>query len=270
MTEDSNVAAPVFIADTCIGGLSVLKSLWASGTAGHAIFLADYAVNPLGVKSDSDIAEVVDRWMGIAGEYGDTLLTACNTLSIRYHQMRDSAAPASSAMRSLTMVDCLEAMANDEAARLANSKVLVVGTAFTASQALYPNILGAAAPGVCVDSVAATELERRIARFEPWSSSDESVLTTALRQAIEQAEIAVLACTCFPMAVEELQSVFPEVVFLDPGAYCPTVMPKRGMVEDRKLTIRVTGDVVEASQVSAFAKSYLGAAAVVSCQGDPP
>ncbi len=50
---------PVFIADTCIGGLSVVKSLWDSGSASDAIYLADYAINPLGVKNDSAIEDVI-------------------------------------------------------------------------------------------------------------------------------------------------------------------------------------------------------------------
>lgn len=43
MTE----SRPVFIADSCIGDLSVVKSLWDAGNASDAVFLADYAINPL-------------------------------------------------------------------------------------------------------------------------------------------------------------------------------------------------------------------------------
>ena len=59
---------PVFIADSCIGGLSVVRSLWDAGEAGNAIFLADYAINPLGVKSDPEIADVVERWLRLADD----------------------------------------------------------------------------------------------------------------------------------------------------------------------------------------------------------
>ena len=48
-----NESRPVFIADSCIGGLSVVKSLWNAGDASDAVFLADYAINPLGVKSET-------------------------------------------------------------------------------------------------------------------------------------------------------------------------------------------------------------------------
>ena len=67
---------PVFIADTCIGGLSVVKSMWGSGYAGDAIFMADYEINPLGVKSDSAIADVVNKWLRLAAENSETLVIA--------------------------------------------------------------------------------------------------------------------------------------------------------------------------------------------------
>ena len=256
--------SPVFIADSCIGGLSVVKSLWNSGSAGNAVFLADYAINPLGLKSDSDIADVVDRWLTLAEEHAETLIIACNTLSIRYHQLLRSEVPLSGLKRIVSMVDCFEAMVKIEADRLAGRKVLVVGTEFTASQALYPDILNAALPGVRIDTVAATELERKVARFEPWDSEGNSVLTNDLRQAIENTDIAVLACTCFPMVTTELESLFPAVIFLDPGAYCSGFLKEGDSAQDRKLHITVTGEVVATTRVIEFAESYLNKGCIVS------
>jgi len=248
---------PVFIADTCIGGLSVVKSMWNSGGAGDAVFLADYAINPLGVKSDSAIADVVNRWLGLAAEHSDTLVIACNTLSIRYHQLLRSDASLSGLKRIISMVDCFEAMVEIEADRLANGKVLVVGTEFTASQRLYPDILCGAFPGIDTDTVSATELERKIARFQPWNSAGESVLSMELRQAIENTDIAVLACTCFPLVRAELESLFPSVIFLDPATYCSGLLNESSIAQHRQLRIKVTGDVVSAIRVTEFAKSYL-------------
>lgn len=252
---------PVFIADTCIGGLSVVKSLWNSGTACDAFFMADYVVNPLGLKSDAAIADVANRWLVLAEQQSDTLVVACNTLSIRYSQLLGSQALQCGLTRIVTMVDCLEAMANIEADLLANRKVLVIGTAFTASQPLYPEILSAAAPGIRIDTVAATRLERKIARFEHWSSKE--VFTGDLRQAIENTEIAVLACTCFPMVQAELASLFPGVTFLDPGAYCAGFLYEKASAQDRNLHIKVTGEVVSSARVTEFAESYLGSASIL-------
>jgi len=256
---------PVFIADSCIGGLSVVKSLWNAGDASDAVFLADYAINPIGVKSDSDIADVTDRWLKQAKEHSDTLVMACNTLSVRYHQLLRSKVPVSDLKHIVSMVDCFKAMVQAETARLANKKVLIIGTRYTAGQNLYPDILTAALPDVRINTVAATELERAIARLETWNSADESVLTGKLRRALDDTDVAVLACTCFPIVATELEFLFPAVTFLDPGAYCSGLLEKRATARHRKLHIKVTGDVVSAARTADFAKSHLDAGDIECC-----
>ena len=255
---------PVFVVDTCIGGLSVVKSMWNAGRADDAVFLADYAVNPLGLKSDSAIANVTNSWLRLAEEHSDTLVVACNTLSIRHHQLLRSEVPLSGLKHVVTMVDCFEAMVKVEVDRLANRKVLIIGTEFTVSQPVYSDVLSAALPGVRINSIAATDLERMIARFQPWEGRVNSVLASDLRQAIENTDIAVLACTCFPIVKAELESLFPGVIFLDPGAYCSGLLQESATAQSRKLHIKVTGNVVTGARVAEFAQSYLGNGAIVS------
>jgi len=254
---------PVFIADSCIGGLSVLKSMWNSGSASDAVFLADYEINPLGLKSDSAIADVVERWLGLAEECSDTLVVACNTLSIRYHQLLRPKALVSKLKHVVSMVDCFEVMVKIESDRLANRRVLIIGTEFTASQSIYTEILSAAFPGTRIDTIAATNLERKIARFQPWKSGEDSALTGDLEEAIKNTDIAVLACTCFPMVRTELESLYPEVIFLDPGAYCSGLLEESTVAQNGKLTIEVTGKVVSKARVTEFAKSYLDNGVIV-------
>jgi glutamate racemase len=155
-------------------------------------------------------------------------------------------------------------MAKAEAERLADRKVLIIGTAFTACQSVYPEIVRTAAPGAHVDSIAATELERAIARFESWESSGNAVLTGGLRRAVADTEVAVLACTCFALIRRELEALFPEVVFLDPGAYSAGLLNGNAANRVMDLQIAVTGDVVEPARVKAFAESYFGNACSVS------
>lgn len=248
---------PVFIADSCVGGLSVLKSIWDSGGTQDVVFLADYAVNPLGVKSDELIREVVFQWLEKAGEVADTLVIGCNTLSIRYDQLlrvtRFDAGPA----RVISMVDCFKAMVEKECEHLSHKRVLIIGTVFTASQDTYPELLQERCAGVEVKTIAATELERTIARLRPWSADDDSVLTQPLRAALAQADFAILACTCFPMARLELERQFPGVVFLDPGACCAPLLGGHSATQQRRLDLRVTGDVVPKASVAEFAAGYL-------------
>ncbi len=256
---------PVFIADSCIGGLSVVKSMWDSGIAADAVFMADYAVNPLGLKSDSAIADVIYRWLRLAEEHSDTLIIACNTLSVRYYQLLRSGRPVSGLSHIVSMVDCFETMVQMEADRLADRRVLVISTEYTASQRLYLDILCAAVPGVRTDTIAATALERAIARFESWDNADDTVLTSELRRAIGNADVAVLACTCFPMVTAELESLFQGITFLDPSAYCAGLLQASAATQDRKLRIKVTGETVLAARVADFAKSYLGEGDIECC-----
>ncbi|MGD9264569.1 MAG: aspartate/glutamate racemase family protein [Lysobacterales bacterium] len=252
------MATPVFFADTCVGGLSVLKSLWGAGMAGNAVFMADYVVNPLGIKSDAEIADVVQRWMGFAEEHAETLVIACNTLSIRYHELHRQTVPETGLGQVVSMVDCFKAMVRAEAGRLAGRKVLVIGTEFTATQDMYPALIKAGAPGAQVSTFGATELERRIARFEPLDGGGESVFDGDLQAAIAGVDFAVLACTCFPMVSSRLANLFPGVTFLDPGSYCADLLPRSNDTGDRKLRIEVTGSVVEQARVTKFAQTYLG------------
>jgi glutamate racemase len=263
--QDMATSAPVFVADTCICGLSVVKSLWDAGMAGNAVFMADYAVNPLGVKSDSEITAVVERWFGMAQRHSDTLVMACNTLSVHYRQLEQTSAEFTGLERAVSMVDCLEALARAEAGRLANRRVLVIGTEYTASQGVYPHVLGAGVPGVRVSTFGATDLERKIARFQPLENERYSAFDGELRAAIENADVAILACTCFPMVIDRFEALFPGVLFLDPGDYCSDLLGREKDSGARKLHLQVSGEVVSNSDVLKFARSYLGHDAEIAC-----
>ena len=241
-----------------------MKSLWDSGRARNAVFLADYAINPLGVKSDAAIADVVGSWLARAAQVSDTLIIACNTLSIRYHQLFDPGVPHAGLEYVVSMVDCFTAMVTAEADRMRGKRVLIIGTAFTASQNLYADILSELAPDVRVATVSATELERKIARFEPPNGRTDSSFTPGLRVALEDADIAVLACTCFPMVRAELDALFPDVLFLDPGAYCVSLVPEVDAGEGKQLLIEISGREVTEGRVIEYARAYLGVGSVDS------
>ena len=259
-----NASMPVFIIDTCIGGLSVIRSLHASGRVDDAVFVADYAVNPLGIKSTAEIADVVRRWLTMAEQYSDTAVIACNTLSVHYQQLQKTATWRSGLRQIVSMVDCFSTMVNSEADRLTDQNVLIIGTAFTAGQPVYADLLKEALPGIQVETVAATDLERRIARFEPATDADPLFSDPGLINAIETADVAILACTCFPLIRTELESRFPDVLFLDPGEFCGDLLTQGAPRRPTNLQIRVTGDVVAPTRVSEFAQAYLGDSCVIS------
>lgn len=236
----------------------MLKSLWRDGAAPNAVFLADYAINPLGVKSDAAIGEVVQSWLVQATGVSDTLVIACNTLSVRYRQLFGSATLPEGPAHILSMADCFEAMVRAQAGQLSGRRVLIIGTEFTAGQVLYAEMIESICPDATVCTVAATELERRIARFGTWDGATDASLTAELGKAIEETDVAILACTCFPMVRGELEALFPGVLFLDPGAYCAGLMPAHDATKNKTLSISVTGEEIGRARVAEFAESYLG------------
>ena len=256
----------VLVADSCVGGLSVIKSLWRTGHASNAVLLADYQINPLGLKDDATIADVARRWMSIASEQSSTLIMACNTLSIRYYRLRQCGTVLPAVDRVISMVDCFEALVQSRAGDLAGRKVLVIGTQYTARESVYPDILAAPVEGVSVSTIAATELEQQVARIRSWDGQSRSVLPPVLRDAIAESDVAVLACTCFPIVEAELQALFPDVVFLDPGKFCSAQLGRPASGRGRQLLVEVTGDTVSAAEAAAFARAYLGTG-TVRCRG---
>lgn len=207
------------------------------------------------MKPDATIAEVANTWLQRAVQRSETLVVGCNTLSIRYHQLHETEKSEPGLRQIISMVDCFKAMIEAEADRIKNSKVLIIGTSFTASQPLYPDLLTDAISGIDVSTVAATELERSVARFQRWD--EQEVITLDLRQALEGAGFAVLACTCFPIASPKLEILFPDVEFLDPGAYGARLLNFDHFTQNRKLDLKVTGEVVSQASVAGFAENYL-------------
>ena len=66
---------------TRVGGYTGLlprQKLTPAPHALHAEIVADYEVNPFGVKSENAIEEVVYKWCNLAEEHSDTLIIACN------------------------------------------------------------------------------------------------------------------------------------------------------------------------------------------------
>jgi hypothetical protein len=133
-------------------------------------------------------------------------------------------------------------MVQKKAADLAGRKILIIGTAFTASQGLYSEILRRAAPRASINTIAATDLERKIARFEPWEGPGDKSLTPDLRQAIKNTD----------------------VVFLDPGAWCPDLVKEETPAKYQKLSLEVTGTAVSEERMIEYASSYLEVGSVSS------
>ena len=101
----------VVFCDTCIGGSSVAAKLARPGAGLRGFYLADYAVNPLGTRTDGEVRTALNRWTDIAAERSSTLVVACNTASVRLEDSPDVRRRAEAlGLRLHSMVDLLDAV----------------------------------------------------------------------------------------------------------------------------------------------------------------
>jgi glutamate racemase len=241
--------------DTCIGGSTVASSL-ARGQGGlRAFYLADYGVNPLGVKSHVEVEAALDRWVKVATGKAPTLVVACNTASVKLQECPKVLAEATAAgLRVFSMVDLLDALIRESAGKLENRRVCVMGTDFTVRQPLYRERLEAAGAATVVP-LPATLTERAVARLEYTSVESQAVIREEIGPTLKGTEAVLLACTCFPLVGAIIQDVEPDILLLDPGQAIGGVSLNSDGKGPNRLTLAFTGDAVTRNQLSDQARA---------------
>ena len=207
--------APILIFDSGVGGLTVLEATRQLLPEAAYIYVADSAALPYGDKSEAEIAARVCGLLGrLAERYHPRLICiACNTAStIALGMVRE--------VLETPVVGTVPAI--KPAAELTRSGVIgLLGTAATIRQpyvdrleaefAQGKRLLRHAAPGL----VSAAEAKLR---GQPVDSAAIAEAVAGLRNQPGGAGIdtVVLACTHFPLLVEELREEFgPEIRFVD-------------------------------------------------------
>lgn len=235
----------IVFTDTCVGGSTVASELARTRKGLRAFFLADYAVNPLGVKSDEAVREALDRWVDAAGGRAREMVVACNTASVRLRELPQVVERAGSkGIRVHSMVDFLEAMLEARVLDVSGKRVCVMGTEFTVRQSLYGDrVLGAGASGIL--PLAATRTERVVAHLLHRSPQGRDVIVAEVGETLAQADAVVLACTCFPMVGELIREMNPEITLLDPASGIETLGKEVEADEGpNRMTVALTGSVL--------------------------
>lgn len=211
-------AAPLLLFDSGVGGLSVLAEVRRLLPAAPVIYAADNAGLPYGEKTEAEIAARVAGLLGRMTErYRPRLVCiACNTAStIALAMVRD--------VLEVPIVGTVPAI--KPAAALTRSGVIgLLGTAATIRQGYVDRLEAEFAADKVLLRHAAPELvsaaEAKL-RGEPVDPAVFARATAGLRNQPRGAEIdtVVLACTHFPLVVEELGAAFgPDVQFVDGAA----------------------------------------------------
>lgn len=211
-------ARPLLIFDSGVGGLSVLKEVRALLPNAPIVYAADSAGYPYGTKSAAEIAARVPALLGrLAERYDPALIViACNTAST-------IALDAVRAALDLPIVGTVPAI--KPAAILSKTRVIgVLGTDATIVQP-YVDRLAAEFAADCTvvrhGSAELVDLAEAKLRGESGDPADYRRVLDGLlsRPDGERIDTIVLACTHFPLVVDELTAAAPRpLAFVDGNA----------------------------------------------------
>lgn len=206
---------PLLLFDSGVGGLSVLRAVKASLPNAPIVYVADNAGFPYGTKTEAELTARIPALLGrLVERYRPRLVVIpCNTASVI------ALAPIRAALN-LPVVGTVPAI--KPAALLSKSRVIgVLGTEATVRQP-YVDRLSAEFAADCrvlrQGSAALVQLAEDKLRGLPV---DLATVATELGKLLGQPDgdridTVVLACTHFPLLLEELSAVAPpEISFID-------------------------------------------------------
>ncbi|MDO8508584.1 MAG: aspartate/glutamate racemase family protein [Nanoarchaeota archaeon] len=210
----------ILIADSCAGGLDILKHFldWAGDY--EIFYLADGKNNPLGLKTKKDIEKIVNGWIKyFKKHYKDLALVviACNTASIAILEnlnelKEDYGVPI------VTMIDGTKRAIKINSKNVNKKKVLVTGTKYTINSGKYQSLFNEVKPSK-IYSLNATKTEKFIAR---GLENDKNLKKQMLKELSEYKDCNIkaifLGCTCFEFVKTELKGLYGKnITFLNPA-----------------------------------------------------
>lgn len=209
---------PLLIFDSGVGGLSVLAEIARLMPTAPIVYAADSAGFPYGTKTALEIAARVPALLGrLAERYDPALIViACNTAStIALNGVR--------AALDLPVVGTVPAI--KPAAALSKTRTIgVLGTEATVVQP-YVDRLAAEFAADCMvirhGSAALVALAEAKLRGEPGDAEAYRAIMAGLldQPGGERIDTVVLACTHFPLVLEELEAASPRpLAFVDGAA----------------------------------------------------
>ncbi len=208
-------SSPILFFDSGVGGLSVVAPTRIALPTGAFVYAADNAGFPYGIKSEAEIAARVPALLGrLAERYRPRLVViACNTASTI------ALASVRSAL-DLPVVGTVPAI--KPAAALSKTRVIgVLGTDATIRQTYVDQLSAQFAHDCVVIRRGAAELvvlaERKL-RGKPIDIADVERALEPLFTAPDgdRIDVVVLACTHFPLLIDELNAAAPHPVrFVD-------------------------------------------------------
>ncbi len=258
----------VVLTDTCLGGSTVAARMATPGSGYRAFYLADFAINPLGVKTRDEVRAVLERWLRVAAARAGTLVVACNTASVLLVQSPDLLATAGGeGLRVWSMVDLLDRALAEASSAIDGKRVCLMGTRFTVAQPVYGERLVRAGAAEVLP-LAATRTERTIAHLRHLSDEGRQDIVDEIGETIRQSDVVVLACTLFPLVGALVREINPGCVIVDPAAGVAGLLAGGPTSGTNRLTLAVTGTSIALDEVRKAAPALFPGWVIESIESD--
>jgi len=209
-------SAPILFFDSGVGGLSVLSPTLELLPNAPIVYAADSAGFPYGKRTEAEIASRVPALLGrLVERYHPRLaVIACNTAStIALEHVRSAL--------DLPVVGTVPAI--KPAAEMSKSRIIgVLGTEATVRQPYVDDLAAKFASDCTIIRHGSPELvELAEAKLAGQNVSVEAVKSAAQHMFDaangDRLDTVVLACTHFPLLLDELREAFPHVSYVDGG-----------------------------------------------------
>lgn len=219
-TKINSCKGTILIADSCAGGLDVLRYFLDWAGEYELCFLADGKRNPLGLKNKAEIKGTVINWIkGFQKRSGNLALVviACNTASIAVLKEIESI-NKKFGIPIVTMVDGVKRSLIKNFRKINKKGVLVTGTKYTINSGEYQRLLNEIKPRE-LHTLCVTKTERFIARgLEKDKNFKKEVVRELSKYKNRKIETIFLGCTCLEFARVEMRKLYrKDIFFLNPS-----------------------------------------------------
>lgn len=202
--------APILVFDSGVGGLTVLQPIRRLLGSARFVYAADNAGFPYGTKSEAEIAARVPALLGrLVERFRPRLVViACNTASTI------ALAPVRAAL-DVPVVGTVPAI--KPAAAMSVTRVIgVLGTDATVRQPYLDRLVAEFASDCTVLRHGSAELVELAEAALRGCKSDPAAIRHAVAPLLDdRMDVAVLACTHFPLLTDSLSEALPGVALVD-------------------------------------------------------
>ncbi len=215
--------SPVGIFDSGVGGLSVIRSIWAELPDEDLLFLADQAHVPYGPRPLEEVRQFAKEITRFLLDQGVKLVVvACNAASAAALQYIRQTFPQ-------TIFVGMEPAVKPAVERSQSKVVAVLATPATFQGQLYASLVDRFAAGTRLLQHTCPGLVAQIEAGDLDGPTTRKILEEALHPMLAQgADTVVLGCTHYPFVIPLIQQIVgPDVRVIDPA---PAVARQVGRV----------------------------------------